>query len=278
MSRGRKLQTEEHFKKALKNGYGLGSYKDYLPWYRVQDVKSDGNRSKIFGFKTRRIHHTMSSIESEFFYIADFSDSVMDIREQFPLLPLNLSQRISSSIGVKHPIHPESKSPIIMTTDFLLTLYKPRIAEPVYQAVAVKPEGKLDKRTAEKLDIERIWWELLGVEFKLFTGNELTRIQSKNIKWATAPFRLNPDSRESNVRTDMILGMLSSGRFLITDLCSDIGRELQISKESALLEIKLLISLKLVLVDMSYPIAESGILIIQDVALSSYGRTANGFN
>ncbi|MBE4082624.1 heteromeric transposase endonuclease subunit TnsA [Vibrio parahaemolyticus] len=278
MSRGRKLQTEEHFKKAIKNGYGLGSYKDYLPWYRVQDVKSDGNRSKIFGFKTRRIHHTMSSIESEFFYIADFSDSVMDIREQFPLLPLNLSQRIASSIGVKHPIHPESKSPIIMTTDFLLTLYKPRIAEPVYQAVAVKPEGKLDKRTAEKLDIERIWWELLGVEFKLFTGNELTRIQSKNIKWATAPFRLNPDNRESNERTDMILGMLSSGRFLITDLCSDIGRELQISKESALLEIKLLISLKLVLVDMSYPIAESGILIIQDVALSSYGRTANGFN
>jgi hypothetical protein len=30
MGRGRKLQTEEDFKRALKNGYGLGSYKDSL--------------------------------------------------------------------------------------------------------------------------------------------------------------------------------------------------------------------------------------------------------
>ncbi len=278
MGRGRKLQTEEDFKRALKNGYGLGSYKDYLPWYRAQDVKSEGNRSKIFGFKTSRNHHTLSSIESEFFYIADFSGSVLDIREQFPLLPLTLSQRIASTICVKHPIHPESKSPIIMTTDFLLTLYKPQNAEPVYQAVAIKPPGELDKRTAEKLDIERIWWELLGVEFKLFTGNERTRNQSKNIKWATAPFRSKPDSLEHSVHTNTLLGMLSTGRFLITDLCDEISQALQIPKESALLEIKLLISLKLILVDMSYLIAESGILIIQDVALSSYGRTANGSN
>ncbi|MBF4275285.1 hypothetical protein EAY07_25415, partial [Vibrio anguillarum] len=90
--------------------------------------------------------------------------------------------------------------------------------------------------------------------------------------------RSKPDSLEQSIHTNTLLGMLSTGRFLITDLCDEISQTLQISKESALLEIKLLISLKLILVDMSYLIAESGILIIQDVALSSYGRTANGSN
>nr|WP_256261117.1 TnsA endonuclease N-terminal domain-containing protein [Shewanella sp. NIFS-20-20] len=56
----------------------------------------------------------MSSIESEHFYLAEFSDRVIDIREQFPLFPLNLTQKISKILGVEHPRHPKTNEPIIM--------------------------------------------------------------------------------------------------------------------------------------------------------------------
>lgn len=64
---GRKLETFEDFSRALKNKYGVGEGELYKPWYRVQDVMSRGVRSQILGLKTNRIHHTLSSIETEFF-------------------------------------------------------------------------------------------------------------------------------------------------------------------------------------------------------------------
>ena len=68
MARGRKLETLNDYRRALKKQFGLGEGIDYKPWLRVQDVKSHGTRSEIPGRKVKRIHHLMSSIESEFFF------------------------------------------------------------------------------------------------------------------------------------------------------------------------------------------------------------------
>ena len=97
MSRGRKLEDLADFQRALRNKYGLGEGDSYKPWLRVQDVRSQGNSGKIQGIKVNREHHMLSEHESCFFYIAEFCDSVIDIREQFPLLPLG-KVRISGEI------------------------------------------------------------------------------------------------------------------------------------------------------------------------------------
>lgn len=87
--------------------------------------------------------------------MAEFSDSVVDIREQFPLLPLSLSLKISQLLDIDHPKNRISKDPIVITTDFLLTCSDGQRVW--YEAVCVKPSEKLsDKRVAEKLDIERV--------------------------------------------------------------------------------------------------------------------------
>ncbi|SYZ82692.1 putative TnsA endonuclease [Vibrio paracholerae] len=49
MARGRKLDSLQDYQRALKNKYGLGSGRDYKPWLRIQDVKSNGTRSLIQG-------------------------------------------------------------------------------------------------------------------------------------------------------------------------------------------------------------------------------------
>ncbi|MBD1583097.1 TnsA endonuclease N-terminal domain-containing protein [Pseudoalteromonas sp. S16_S37] len=256
MARGRKLETLSDFNRSLKNKYGLGEGIDYKPWLRIQDVKSKkGQRTQVWGRKTGREHHLLSSIESQFFYLAEFSDSVVDIREQFPLLPLNLSQKIAATLGVDHPTVPYSGEPNIMTTDFLLTCRQGE--REFYRAVSVKPEDGIDQRTAEKLDIERIWWELLGVEFLFFTGNEITKAQSSNIQWATSPFRSGIQTYTPS-QVEAVLTVLEPGKHLLSDLCGNLVSIIQGRSEDGLNIVRYLIAEKWIDVDLNYSIESCG--------------------
>lgn len=172
MGRYRKLECLGDYSRAIRNKYGLGSNSKYKPWLRVQDVPSHGHSGKIFGLKTQREHHILSENESSLFYLAEFRDDVIDIREQFPLLPLNLSVRISEILGLAHPSLHKTGELWVLTTDFLLTCSDGNATW--YEAVSVKPNSGLKNiRTAQKLEIERVWWELLGVSFKIFTNTEV---------------------------------------------------------------------------------------------------------
>ncbi len=275
MARGRKLETFNDFKRALKGKFGLGEGKNYLPWLRVQDVKSRGTRSQIWGRKTDREHHTLSSIESEFFYLAEFCDSVVDIREQFPLFPLNISQKIASTIGVEHPTVPPTDIPNIITTDFVLT----RIVngDVIYEAVSVKPEDESGKqRVLEKIDIERVWWELLGVKFHYFTGNDLTRIQSRNISWATAPYRSAPAPFSQNLIV-RALDIVSLGKLFTSALCADFVRVLGIEPNEALNLLRFLIAEKYVVVDMTHLLEESPMIEVLDKK-HQFKQVSNGYS
>jgi hypothetical protein len=271
MPRFRKLETLEDFQRALKNKYGFGEGSGYKPWLRVQDVKSHGNSGKIQGIKTNREHHTFSEHESCFFYIAEFCDSVIDIREQFPLLPLDLSVKIAQTLDVKHPTNPRSKIFNIMTTDFVLSCSDGR--RKWYEAVAVKPADQLkDLRVAEKLDIERIWWELLGIRFHIFVMTPLNKIQSKNIQWFTSPLRQGHSL--SDVKIAQSLSFIRKGTLYIEDLCNLFIREMDIEHNDALVLLKVLIARKFIVVDITRPIADTGILeitqISNDLGVHSY--------
>ncbi len=57
-----------------------------------------------------------------YWYALDWAPSVVDIREQFPLLPIEDTLRIAERLGYRHPRHPQTRRPIVMTTDFLVTI------------------------------------------------------------------------------------------------------------------------------------------------------------
>ncbi|MCV5830438.1 TnsA endonuclease N-terminal domain-containing protein, partial [Escherichia coli] len=104
-----------------------------------------------------------SSVESNFFYLAEFNDSVIDIREQFPLFPLRLTQQIANHLHFQHPILTQlTLLPFqilnLMTTHFLLTLRTPE-GGLRYKAIAVKHNESIPEREAQKLEIERMFWQ-----------------------------------------------------------------------------------------------------------------------
>lgn len=270
----RQLKTLEDIKRALSKGFGQGEGSNYLPWLRVQDVSSKGLSTKITGLKTNRNHHFLSKIEREFFFLAEFSNSVIDIREQFPLFPMDVARRIADILGVKYPCDSKSKDPFVLTTDFLLT--RQGANGICYEAISVKDSSAFEnERTCEKLEIEFAWWNLLEVPCYVFVGNEKTRIQSKNIQWATSSIR--DRSLYSDQELEQALIIIDVGKYLIKDLCNMFIADTGVEHDRALGILQTLIAKKLIEVDMSVLITESEIIDITGVVeLEKIREVSNG--
>ncbi|MRI31374.1 heteromeric transposase endonuclease subunit TnsA [Endozoicomonas sp. OPT23] len=270
MGRRRKLESVEDYKRALKNGFGLGDGDDYKPWIRAQDVPSKGKSSKIQGMKSNRIHHCLSQGETSFFYLAEFSDAVTEIREQFPLLPLSLSHKIAKAFEIAHPRVPKGEKELsVLTTDFLLTINCGENAS--YLAVSVKPEGELeDERVLEKQELERIWWNLLGIPFKIYTQTEDTKIQAKNIAWISDPLRYGFTTTEDELFKAAEL--FSKGDTPFKEAVDYVASNTGISLIRAIDIVKTLIYKNIISVDFSVDIEDSGLLRVIGVYEAEYER------
>lgn len=160
-----------------KRGQGYG--KDYKPFLTVRDVPSKGRVHRRPAITHGRIVHLLSDLELAAFLLFDWTLTVFDIREQFPLNPEKTTD-IARRLGIKHPA---VKGVIqVMTTDFLIDIKQE--GQVVTQAISVKYRDDLeDPRVIEKQELERRYWEGEQVEWFLFTENEVPITLVQNIKW-----------------------------------------------------------------------------------------------
>lgn len=181
MAKRRYSQDETKIARFLKEKRGQGHGAEYKPWLTVQDISSHGRSSRIYSFKTGRGHHLFSDIETAVFLLLDWSDHVVDIREQFPL-DRDETRRIAADMGVRHPADMQTRTDIVMTTDFLVDVRQGSGTATV--ARAVKPASELDKhRTLEKLEIERRYWNDKGIDWGLITDQDYPSQRIKNLHW-----------------------------------------------------------------------------------------------
>ena len=155
----------------------------YVPWIKARDCfRGDGTRHVIIDFyhKNRTIH-LMSDIEKQVYYTLRSNENVIELFEQFPLLPLSKTEELCDKYGIKHPRNPRTNKNIVMTSDFLL-MVKDKVGKKKWQACAVKLSTDLnDRRTREKLYIEKKYWEDMGVEWGTATELQVNKIYVKNI-------------------------------------------------------------------------------------------------
>ncbi len=188
MPRYKRKFTEAKKKKWEKEGRGQGHGENFKPWYTVRDVASQGLCSRVRGLITRRVHHLLSRKEYYFFLIVDFCSRVLDIREQFPL-PREVTLEIAARLGIKHPMDPWTKVPVVMTTDFLLDFVVDD--KTVLIARTIKMTSKLKKkRTLEKLEIERTYWQERGIDWAIVTERDIPIVVAKNIRWIRSAYYL----------------------------------------------------------------------------------------
>jgi hypothetical protein len=239
--------TEKKIARYYKEGRGQGELGNYKPWLTIQDVPSNGRAHRDIGWKTKREHHLLSDLEYNYFCLLDWSDNVIDIREQYPI-DREITTKIAEDINIKHPIDSSTQTPIVMTTDFLITLRHDSKIN--YIARTIKPEKELNNtRVIEKFEIERVHWEDQGVDWAVVTEKDLPKIIIENIKWLRSSYTL-PDSTDKSFVT-ILLEKLNTGTGTILNHLKELDEVYHLQKGTALALYRHTIANKLVKIDMT---------------------------
>lgn len=165
----------------IKAGFGQGNGAAYKPFMFVRDVPSSGTSNTVKSRKTGRVHHYLSRQELKVHLLAEYSTEVIDIREQFPLLPWSETQSIANKLDIKHPKYPGTTTPIVITTDLVLTMKRPDGVELV--AICVKQTKDFKPRSLEKLLIERLYWNRRGIRWVLATEQNIPHMRAENLRF-----------------------------------------------------------------------------------------------
>ncbi|GAX88419.1 TnsA endonuclease N-terminal domain-containing protein [Effusibacillus lacus] len=249
MAKRKRESTWQQIERRIKEGRGEGVGRDYKPWLYIQDVPSTGRASRIFGWTCGRIHHLMSDLERDYFYILEWAEDVSDIREQFPLLPLEETLSIADELGIRHPMDPKTNEPVVLTTDFLITFRNRNVAR------TIKPHEELEKdRTLEKFEIERRYWQKRNIEWGIVTDLDIPENIVRNIEWFHKEYQ-NDDVSHLGVFTvssieRIVHEQLENGTTLAkaTSFCDE---KLGLEAGTALAMIKHFLAIKRWRVDMS---------------------------
>ena len=149
----------------IKEGRGQGEGENYKPWLTIQDFPSMGRVTRVFGWTTNRIHHFFSDTQLKYFYLLDWEERVIDIREHYPLIDLEVVLKNTSDLKLDKFIDKKTKEPYILTTTFLITLLNPD-GQKSFAARSIKYASELSKKTTiEKLEIERRYWKSQGIDW-----------------------------------------------------------------------------------------------------------------
>jgi hypothetical protein len=167
----------------IQEGRGQGHGKEYKPWLTIRDIGSHGFSTRIPGWTTGRLHHFLSELELNIYYLLDWSPNVVDIREQFPL-PMAETLSISERLAIKHPAVPKTQETIPLTTDFLIDVNDNGKIINYARTVKYSNSGELENdRVAEKFDIERTYWTELGIDWGVITQEDVSETVLQNVKW-----------------------------------------------------------------------------------------------
>lgn len=181
MAKRKYEMTENKIKAFEKEGRGQGEGKDYKPWLTMHDVPSNGFSTRTNGWKTNRIHHFLSTLERDYFYILEWNPNIIDIREQYPLIRED-TIAIAEQKGIKHPTDPQSQIPIVMTTDFLISIKTSEGQKHI--ARTIKPSKELENaRVIDKFEIERTYWESRDIDWGIVTEKDIPQTISRNVEW-----------------------------------------------------------------------------------------------
>lgn len=158
----------------LELGYGTGSGADYKPWLRSGHFSSVGTSCSLPDWKQHRMVELMSQREVWYYYKIRWSDKVVDIREQFPLLPLDETTEIAKLLKIK----PAQNGKFVMTTDMLIDM-----DDGSQIALSVKADrAGLTSRMKELAEIEEEYWLRRNVKFVMGFKEDLNPIEIINIK------------------------------------------------------------------------------------------------
>lgn len=250
MSKNNLEWNERKYQKYLKEGRGQGHGESYIPWINVHDFSSEGMSTRMGGWHTNRLSHFLSTNELNYFYILEWSDLVVDIREQYPLLDIEAAKRIAEELGVTYPTDTVSGTPKVLTTDFMITI---KInGHEIDIARTIKPAKDLEnKRVLEKFEIERRYWAEKNINWGIVAEKDIPETLVRNIIWVYSNYTIeNLDKQYLSYWKEILKQKLAIKDVSIGAILFQVDNDLNLDAGSSLSLLKHLIARKEIIVDM----------------------------
>ena len=249
---------ENKLKRWIQEGRGQGEGENYKPWLTIQDFPSMGRVTRVFGWTTNRIHHFFSDTQLKYFYLLDWEERVIDIREHYPLIDLEVVLKNTSDLKLDKFIDKKTKEPYILTTTFLITLLNPD-GQKSFAARSIKYASELSKKTTiEKLEIERRYWTAKGINWGIVTNKDINDVRAKNIEWIHSAMTSDDCNGLSRDEFDDLLNgllyRLIDNQQNIREIISRFEKDYSLDAGAGLLLFKHLIAGKRIALDMDKPI------------------------
>ena len=146
----------------------------HVPHVKAKHIKGLSVPCVVVDYKTGNSVELLSQGEKYVWYLLRFDDDVVNIYEQHPL-DLKITCELAKTHKIKHPRN--KKVITTMTTDFYVE------KKNGFAAYSVKNDRSvLDKpRNIEKLFLEKLYWEQLGIEFHIVFKEDLNMTLVNNI-------------------------------------------------------------------------------------------------
>lgn len=263
MAKRKRESGKKQIEKKLKEGRGQGRLDQYKPWITVQDLASEGLVTRIKGTKTGRLHQLLSTLELNYFYILDWSQGVIDIREQYPL-DLSETIALANEISVKHHTDPITQEEVVITTDFLITILQPIGIKEV--ARTIKYSNDLtDIRVLEKFEIERLYWKERNISWGIVTELDINKTLLANIKWLYRYRELSdlpPSINTSNISeiSYFLYQIVKRNEIPLRNITNDSDKKFNLQRGNSLALVRYLIAIRKWSVEMLKPIQPGKIL------------------
>lgn len=229
-----------------------GKKEDYVPGIKIQDFSARGRVSRIKGKTTNRIHHLISDLETNVFYLLDFEERITDIKEHYPLLDLHEIGADLSDIRLDKFKNKKTGEQYTFTTTFVITL-KGKLGEK-YVALSVRNETELYRDLLlEKLEVERRYWHKREIEWAIITNKGIPMVKVNNIKWLYLG-DTDIEYQKENYIKQVIVSKINEKKYIVKELLNNIDEELLLPIGTSLVIFKKMIIDKEILADLYKPI------------------------
>ncbi|MBV7276467.1 heteromeric transposase endonuclease subunit TnsA [Clostridium sp. PL3] len=215
---------------------------------KVTTFSSKGRVTRIFGYKTKRIHHLQSDNQLRVFLLLEWNDIVKNIEENVEIKDLEIIidnvedlrlDKFSDNEGQLYQLH----------TNFLVTTERDNVEEQI--AISVKSLSEIERRTViEKIEIERRFWRAKGIRFYVVTEKEINKQLVDNIKWVRETLIDKNVENKRELAEHLYYFLQENKQEKLSDVLGKFDDNVGAKKGTALFIFRYLIGIKEIVVDM----------------------------
>lgn len=216
---------------------------------KVTTFSSKGRATRIYGYKTKRIHHLQSDNQLRVFLLLEWNDLVKNIEENVELKDLEIVIDNVEDLRLDKFSDKETGQLYQLHTNFLVTTKRDNVEEQV--AISVKALSEIERRTViEKMEIERRFWKNKSIPFYVVTEKEINKQLVDNIKWVRETL-IDKSIKNKRELTEQLYYFLQENKqeklnYVLAEFDDSVGAK----RGTALFIFRYLIGIKEIAVDM----------------------------